>query len=324
MPEVRSRLLSPLLGALALVAVGLTGCSGSDGNARPATTTAARADAPPPDANTVSIGMKDYEYSVSGGLVAGRSTVVLHNTGSELHMAAFGLLKEGKTLADARAAYQSEDERAPESVFASPVGQAPGALLSPGQSQELTTDLLVAGTYAVLCFLPTAGGPGTHLARGMAAAVVVTPGTAGHPPRPSDADYVVGDGTVDGPATLAAGTRTLRVTAAGTGPHEFFVVRRRDPGATYADVDAYFARLLEGDTPPPVGYADAAPGIFAAGSFDLASGRTVLLTTRLEPGTYLVGCALENDPAGAGAGAGHTGEILEVTVTEAPARTGSR
>lgn len=326
MPEARRRPLTLFAGTVAVVAFGLAACTSGGGTAQPTTatsTTGGPAGTEPEDANSISIEMTEYGFAVSGTLAAGTSTVAMRNTGQELHMAAFGLLREGKTLADAQAAYQSGDERAPDAVFASPVGEAPGALLSPGQAQTVSTEALGPGTYAVLCFLPTAGEEGTHLAKGMAATIVVAPGAVARPAPPSDADYVVGDGRIEGPAALAAGTRTLRFTSAGVGPHEFFVVRKRSAATTYAEVDDYFARLFGGDTPPPPGYAEQAPAVFTAGAFDLAAGRATSLTTRLEPGSYLVGCALEDDRARPGTGTQHTGEVLEVTVTAAATGTGS-
>lgn len=321
----RTRTCPPALAVVAALLLGLGLAACTDERSPPgvvATTSSAPPTAGPGAAagaagadNRVEVDMAEYRFGVTGGLVAGTGTIGLRNSGTEMHMAAFGLLRPGRTLADARTALASEDAGAYDAVFAADV-DAPGAILSPGQSQELTTDVLGAGTYALMCFIPTAGEatPVPHLAKGMLATLVVAPGAAkADATIPAGAEYRIGDGSIQGPTSLPAGRTTLRMTSGGTGPHEFFVVRTVTPTTTYADVDAYFTELFEGLAAPPKGYADTAPGVITASTFDVASGRSVLVSTTLVPGHYLIGCASED--ASGDRASQHAGEILQVTVT---------
>jgi len=317
MSHARNRSAVLLLVAL-LLGTGLAACSSDDngGGASLTTTTVAETGSGEEDAeaNTLAIDMNEYAYGISGELEAGTGTVSLKNSGSEIHMAAFALLREGKTLTDVQGALQSEDENAFDSVVATQL-DAPGAVLSPGRSAEVTTDILGAGTYAVICFIPTAGEATQvpHAAKGMVSTFTVIEGAAEATAAQPDAEYVIDDGKVEGPRTLSSGENALRMTSAGNGPHEFFVARKSTPSTTYDDIDAFFAKLFEGAAGPPKGYADTAPGILAVSTFDVATGETILITTDLEPGDYLIGCArTDDDDQGAKQ---HTGEIVEVKVT---------
>lgn len=316
MPGARDRPLVTVTAAGVILGLVLAGCGGDkkvDSGATTTTAVESGSGEEDKEANTVAIDMKDYAFAVVGDVKAGTTTVALQNSGTELHMAAFGRLKEGKGLADVQGALQSEDESAVESVY-TPL-DAPSAVLSPGQSQELTTDLLGAGSYAVICFIPTAGDGAPHFAKGMVTTFDVAAGAVEATAPDADARYTIDDGTIEGPTTLKTGENTLQMTSAGTGPHEFFVVRKREPDTTYADVDAFFDELFEGDTPPPKGYSDTAPGIIVANTSDLMPGNTIFLVTDLEPGDYMVGCAREGDTTGGQPAKQHTGEILDVTVT---------
>lgn len=317
MRHVRNRPAVLLVMAI-VFGTGLAACSDDDGGGSEAsrtTTTVAETGSGEEDAevNTLAVDMNEYSYALSGQLEAGTSTVSLKNSGVELHMAAFSLLKGGKTQADVQAALQSEDDSAFESVVEAQL-DAPGTVLSPGRSEELTTDFLGAGTYAVLCFIPTAGeaAPIPHAAKGMLATFTVAPGAVEATAARPDAEYTIDDGKNDGPTTLKAGENALRMTPAGAGPHEFIVAKKSTPSTTYDDIDTFFTDLFESDKAPPTGYADTAPGIIAASSFDVAAGKTILVTVDLEPGDYLIGCALSGEEAG---DKDHTGEMLEVKVT---------
>ena len=312
------RLVLPIM-AVAALALGFAGCGSDDEADTSATTTTAvesgsgEEDA---EANAISIDMKDYSYAVAGDLKAGTSTVALRNSGVELHMASFGLLQPGKALADVQAALQSEDDSAFGSVFAGELG-SPGAILSPGQSEEVTTELLAAGTYAVICFLPAAGGgePVPHFAKGMLATFSVAAGDVETTAPQADAELTIDDGKIDAPDTLKSGETTLQVTSAGEGPHEFFVLKKRKDDVTYKDVDKYFTDLFEGDTAPSAGYAETSPAIIVASSFDIETGKTITITADLEPGSYLIGCARDPDEDEGADAKPHTGEIATVTVT---------
>ncbi|HEX2700079.1 MAG TPA: hypothetical protein VHM89_07740 [Acidimicrobiales bacterium] len=317
MPHVRNR-RAVLMLAVLLLGVGLSACSDDDEDAASSrtTTTVPESGSGEEDAevNAVAIDMTEYKYGIAGDLQAGTSTVTIKNSGTEVHMAAFALLKEGKTLTDVQTALQSGDDAAFDAVVARRL-DSPGSILSPGQSEELTTDFLVAGSYAVMCFIPTAGEATSipHLAKGMLGTFDVAPGAVEATEVQADAEYTIDDGSIDGPKTLKAGENKIRMTSSGKGPHELFVAKKASKTTTYDDIDGFFSNLFESDTAPPKGYADTAPGILAATTFDVVSGKSIVVTTDLEPGDYLIGCAHEDDEEG-GDGKRHTGEIIEVTV----------
>lgn len=306
-----ARRLARPFAAAALVAL-VAGCSGGDDG--PSATdsirpTSAAATSAPAAANTVAIDMQEYRFDVSGSLVAGTSTVAFRNTGKEIHMAGFGLLREGRTVDDAIEALGSEDADAFEAVFARELN-APGGLLGPGEAMEVTTPFLGAGTYAVMCFVPTVGEEVPHSAKGMVAELRVEAGDARPPAPEADAVYAVENGAVDGPAALPAGRTTLEVRSGRGGPHELTIARKKAPGTTYEEIDAAYTALFEGETPPAPGYVDTLPAAIAGNVFDVDEGATVLVTLDLRPGAYLIGCARQPED-----GPAHTGELREVTVT---------
>ncbi|HET7489032.1 MAG TPA: hypothetical protein VFJ85_13965 [Acidimicrobiales bacterium] len=317
----RTRSLALLVAALALAVPALAACSGPDGTkgaAAVTTTTAAdrSSDDEDNEVNTLHIDMQDEHFAIAGNLKAGTTTIGLRNSGSEVHMAAFFRLKPGKTVSDAAAAFTSGDSAAVDAVVDGKV-DAPGGVLSPGQSEEVTTDFLAAGSYVVACFVPTAGEaqPVPHVAKGMIAGFEVAPGNVTATAPRSDAVYTVSDGHVDGPTSLKEGRLTLRFNSRGKSPHQFFVIKKRTPATTYEDVDAFFSGLFQGTAAPPKGYTEAAPGVLTASTFDVAAGDAVFVTAQLTPGEYLIGCARRPDDSEGPSAKPHTGELLTVTVT---------
>lgn len=304
------RMVGPLAAA-ALVAL-VSACTGDDdssGAGGPSTsgdtaeTTVAAA------ANAVTIDMHEYRFDVGGPLVAGTTTVALRNSGREVHMAGFGRLREDKTLDDAIEALASEDAAAFEQVFAEEL-DAPGGLLGPGEAMEVTTPFLGAGTYAVMCFVPTVGEEVPHSAKGMVAELRVAEGDNRPPVPRADAVYLIGDGSIDGPSALPAGRTTLEVRSGPDGPHELTIARKKAPTTTHAEIDAAYTSLFEGEVPPAAGYADALPAAIAGNVFDVREGASVVVTLDLRPGHYLIGCARQPEDADE-----HRDELLEVVVT---------
>lgn len=307
----------PLLALLTVLVVAFVACGDDDDDSDAAATTTTMAagtggGADENAANAVTIDMKEYAFDVAGSIKAGDSTVVMRNTGQEMHMTAFALLKEGMALSDVQAALASGDESAFEGVVEKEV-DSPGGLLSPGQTMEITTPFLDAGTYALLCFIPTVGEDVPHVAKGMVNTLEVAEGDVSLSPD-TDARYTIEDGEVDGPTSLDAGSVTIEMSPAGEGPHELIVARKKAPTTTFEQIDAAFTALFEGGTPPAPGYADALPAVIAGNTFDVESGQSVFMTLDLAPGDYLIGCAREPDEEGGG-GEAHTGEMLDVEVT---------
>lgn len=112
-----------------------------------------------------SLTVADYRFEVEG-LKAGKNTFTMRNEGQQLHHAIAFPIAEGKTFADAQAAFTSEEEPTgpPPVDFERAVGTA---VLGPGGTQVVTWDL-EPGSYALVCFMPDYEIPGPpHMAKGM-------------------------------------------------------------------------------------------------------------------------------------------------------------
>lgn len=173
---------------------------------------------------------------------------------------------------------------------------APGNVLAPGQGAKFTVDFLKPGTYAMLCFVPTAGEGTPHLAKGMANQFVVKDGNAGTEPQAAHTAEVRKD-TPPALSGLASGETTIKVTNAGSEEHEFAAVKAKSDATTQTEIDEYFTKLFEGEAPPPKDLTDA-PGRIDAYVFDFPAGETVYVTLKLESGTYFMGCGYEPDDGG--------------------------
>ena len=113
----------------------------------------------------------DYRFDTAG-LKAGENTFTFSNDGKQLHHAIAFPIAEGKTFADAQAAFTSEEE---------PTGPPPvdfergvaTAVIGPGQSQVVSWNL-DAGNYVLVCFMGDYEIPGPpHVAKGMIAELKV-------------------------------------------------------------------------------------------------------------------------------------------------------
>lgn len=111
---------------------------------------------PAPD---LALTLKDFNFSWNATPTPGRHVVRVQNAGSMVHEAVVLHLASGKNASDAL-------QWAEDPVGPPPFGEAFGAgALSPGQVEYAVMDL-VAGDYAVVCFLPDATGA-PHFTRGM-------------------------------------------------------------------------------------------------------------------------------------------------------------
>ena len=164
----------------------------------------------------------------------------------------------------------------------------PGGFLGPGESVEITVPSLQAGSYALLCFIPTEGEGTPHFAKGMVGQLEVVPGVAPPPPTP-DATYRVAPGrAVEGPTTLTAGRHTLKFEAAPGSQRLEPGIARLNPGTTFARLDAALTALFEGDTPPAKGAATRVPGQVVFGGFDFRDTTEFYLAVELRAGTYVI------------------------------------
>lgn len=265
---------------LAALSLALVACGGSTKSATPKLT------------NKLSITGTEYKFEVDKTSVnEGTLQVTFRNTGQEMHMTAWGKLKSGVTFEKFTQTLQTKQDEAFGLVDEADDG-SPG-LLTPGQQSTLTTNLLKAGTYALICFIP-APDKTPHAQKGMVASLEVK-GAATASPSPfaviSDADVTMTDysfGTI--PESLKKGKGTFKFVNAGKQPHEA-TLARLEPGKTFEDADKYFTALFEGPTPP----TGPLPAQLVGGFFSIAPGTEVWLTLDLPPGNYVLVCGEETD-----------------------------
>jgi hypothetical protein len=306
--------------AAAVIAIALAGGLAACGDDKKTDTTSGGGTtvttAPATGADAVDITMKEYSYTVGGDLKPG-GTIRLSNQGTQFHMMGLAKLKAGKTIADVTAVLtelgQEEpttttaagatttteattttaaagatttvpEEQDPFADIADEVG-APGTIMGPGQKAEITVPTLAAGTYAMICFLPTEGGGPPHFAQGMVAQLTVAGAKAAEPT--ADATFKVETGkAVSGPTTLTAGKHVLKFEGVGDVKQLEPGVAKLDPGKTVADLNTAFNAFDGEDFVLPVNAAATLPGQLVAGVFDFGDATEVYLGADLTAGTY--------------------------------------
>lgn len=326
-----------------LMAGALGACGDDDDDETTTDTTAAGAAGSDDGDNTLAVEMVDYGYEVDGELKAGLATITSTNTGDEWHMAGFGRLKEGRTVAELVTALQAagggggeeggppgeggageegapadtsaeggepaagqegeqggEDEPDPLAEFIEEELGTPGHILQPGQTQSLTVDVLDAGSYVMLCFLPTEGEGTPHFAKGMVAGFEVAEEAADVAQPEADATITLADeAEPEGvPTDLQPGEHTFQVTSTGNAGHDF-IIGQLEEGQEFEAFDAYFDEGFEAEGGPPVGFADQAPGTLVGSTFEIGPGQTLWLTVDVPAGeTYFVNTTNTEDDSG--------------------------
>jgi hypothetical protein len=118
-----------------------------------------------PTADAV-VTLKDYDFTLSKPLAAGKQTIRVDNAGPQPHEVAVIRLKPGKTPED----FERWGEK--------PVGEAPGTLhggvsgIMPGTHAFMELDL-PAGDYALICFVPDGKDGKPHFVHGMSKRIKV-------------------------------------------------------------------------------------------------------------------------------------------------------
>lgn len=235
----------------------------------------------PPEAsgtasNALSVKAHEYMFDVSGRPTTGSLSIEFSNTGKELHHGIVGKLDEGKTIEDVNAFLQAGGEEPPEWFDDSPIDVN---LVSPGKDATVTFEARDAGTYVLLCFMPTPTGE-PHVAKGMVKTFEVAEGEGETKAPKTDATVEMTEYTFSQPK-VQAGDVTLEFKNAGKESHEFMVVKFAE-GKTTKDVDAWF----EG------GGKGAPPAEFLGGSHDFDPGTSVFFTGTLDAGTYTLVCGV--------------------------------
>lgn len=266
-----------MLGAFALV---LAACGGKTTPVQPRLT------------NTLTITGTEYRFDLDKTSISeGTAQVTFKNTGTEFHMVGWGRLKAGTTFQKFQETIQKNQDAAFGLIEEEDNG-APG-LLSPGQQSTITTNLLKAGSYALICFIP-APDKTPHVAKGMLGNVEVT--AAGTPaPSPfavkADGEVTMTDYSFGAlPDALKKGKGTIRFGNAGKEAHEA-VIARLEPGKTFADADKYFTEFFEGPKPP----TGPPPASLVAGFFAIPAGGEIWLAVDLPPGNYAIVCGEQTE-----------------------------
>jgi uncharacterized cupredoxin-like copper-binding protein len=197
----------------------------------------------------------------------------------------------GATTTTARGATTTTTQAQNRNPFADVLeegGGLPGAVMSPGETADVTVPTLAAGTYALICFVPGEGDGVPHFAEGMVGQLDVIAGDTPAVPT-ADVTYKLAKGkAVEGPATLTAGRHTIKFeAAAGSAQLEPSLIRL-NPGATFAAADAAFTRFFESNTPPAKGATAKLPAQAVFGGLDLGDVTTFYLTVELKAGTYVI------------------------------------
>ncbi len=167
-------------------------------------------EAPATNGNSISeitIEAADFSYNAPDTLSEGWVRVILTNSGQEPHHVQFLRLNEGVTVDQFEEALKQAE--GPALAMTQERGGV-GAIHPGGTAQAVIN--LPAGTYVILCFVPSPSDHVAHHAKGMTKSLVVQPASGNTASKPS-ADLVVHlkDFTFDMPDSLTAGQMTIEV-----------------------------------------------------------------------------------------------------------------
>jgi len=229
----------------------------------------------PAAAQQVTVTATDFVFQLPTTPVkSGLTQLTLDNAGKELHQAQLFRLTDGKTMADFGAALQAQG---PMPTWAVPTG-GPNAALPGGTSNA--TLVLEPGTYAIVCFIPSADGM-PHVAKGMVAGLEVQPSDQPAAALPAgDIQMALADYSFTMTPAPTAGTHTFTVTNQAAQPHEAVLVRL-EPGATMDPWTDWVKGGMKGALPP---------GTPFGGLTALAPGEVQNFSVDLAPGTYGLIC----------------------------------
>jgi hypothetical protein len=268
----RSLLLLPF--AVLLAACATKDASTSKGAAAPDSAKPVAAAVP----HQMTILATDYNFDAPDQVPAGMMTVHLVDNGSELHHVSFIALKDGKSMADLEQAIKAMKPNDPSPSWMVDHGgvNAP----HPGGGMASATQMLEAGSYALICFIPSPDGV-PHFAKGMVRALTVAASTGAALPEPV-ADIVMSlkDYSFTLSKAISAGKHTIRIESSGAQSHEVQLLRLA-PGMKAGDVPAWLAKP---NGPPP--------GETIGGVPAMAMGSAAYITADFTPGEYALICFL--------------------------------
>jgi uncharacterized cupredoxin-like copper-binding protein len=247
----------------------------------------------------------EFAYTTTlSSVKAGPVEVALTNKGKQEHQATLIKLHAGVDLGAIAAASASDPTGASVFKLFDPAG-GPNAV-EPGATVT-STQVLSAGSYLMLCFIPDPADNTPHAAKGM-----VQPFTVTENPDIEDlssvklADDETGragltEFAFDVPDTVE-GKATVQVENTGTQAHEMAIYKLAD-GKTIDDMKTFFSGPPTG--PPPF---TSAGGVSA-----LAPGTEITVDVDLKPGSYALICFLP-DSSGSGKAHFELGMLKQVKV----------
>ena len=247
-----------------------------------------------PASRVVTVTASDFAFQAPATIPAGLTTFRLVNRGPELHHLQLVKLEGGHTVEELVAGASHAGPPPPWVTFmGGPNTPVPG-----GESQATLN--LAPGSYALLCFIPSADGV-PHLMKGMVKPITVAPAPArAFPTDHPDARMTLRDYSFEITPAIAAGHRTIRVDNQAQQPHEVVMVRLA-PGKTAADMVQWLHKM---QGPPP--------GAPVGGTTLLSKGNANDVTADFEPGEYALLCMVPD----AGDGKPHVmhGMVQQITI----------
>lgn len=230
----------------------------------------------------ITIKAMDFSFDQPQTVPAGLVDITLINNGSVPHQAGIAHLKPGATLEQLQAALLQKGPSAL-ALFATPLGGA--NIIPPGQSGEVILDL-APGQYVSVCFVRGADGI-PHTAKGMIQGFTVSAATtqSGLQPPQAVAEISMRDFAYT-LGTMPSGPSVIKVTNNGTQRHELQIVKLA-AGKQEADVLNFLKK--------PAG---SPPFTYAGGMFTLAPGMSAWMKLDLQPGNYVVYCAVTDPKTG--------------------------
>lgn len=233
-------------------------------------------------ATKVIIKAHDYSFEAPTQIEAGLVSINLENEGQEPHHVQLARLNDGVSVEQFQIALQQNPEAALSLVT---WAGGPG-VVDFGGSQEVTVEL-TAGTYMLLCFVPSPDGV-PHLAKGMVASLEVVDNqdqTGVQPPK-ADATVKMDDFAFVLPAEIKAGPQVWQIDNQGQQPHEIALIKLAE-GKTMEDVGAFMAAP---DGPPP--FADV------GGLQGIDPGESGWVNLNLTSGEYVALCHIPDPVSG--------------------------
>jgi hypothetical protein len=263
---MRNTCLTTFAAALVLAQAACTGEKAAESRGE------AYANTPAAAPNLVTVTATDFAIAAPATIPAGLTTVRVLSQGAEFHHVQLVRLDPGHTV-DELMEHAAKGEHQPMPEWVHFVG-GPNAP-APGGQAEATMELR-AGTYALLCVIPTDGVP--HMMKGMVKPLTVTPAISEARMPPADVQMTLRDYAFDIAPELTAGRHTIRVQNAAAQPHEVIVFKLA-PGKSAQELLAW----LQTEQGAP-------PGMPIGGTTMLGTGESNQITDDFEAGEYALTC----------------------------------